>query len=627
MQDGTIRNSAQEDMRKQIYIILFMLLSLSLGAKNAKVLEDTRIFKMSDLSSGTLTVVRKVEVFNKNGDREAAFMEYTDKFTSVTSFGGTVTRNGKTDKIGKKNLSSHSVASGLAEDGFVSYYVPSGPYPYVVTYNYTIRYRKGFAIFPSWYPVKLDNVSLDKGTYTIEVPPGTKVRHKCNIAGNPAVMRGTKADSYTWTLAPFKGYVIEHRMPPVSTLIPWVQASPEDFMYDGVTGCQNSWSHLGQWQADLLVGTDDLSPASEASARQMKGGTVLETVKQLYAFLGRKTRYESIQFGIGGFKPFKASLVDKVGFGDCKALSNYMHCLLRSVDVESYYTVLSTERASLDSAYASFGQTNHVMLCVPLEADTLWLECTNPSIPLGYRHSGIAGHDVLLIKDGTGEIVHVSPHKDFPGAKLLSADISISPDASARFSVHKTESLEKAEEWINFMSKRPDERAKMALSGAKVQPRDFVLDSFTDNFDTYDGTPAWYPEAQLNYSFNVGAFGVFTGNRMVLPANPFSKGITVQREKRINPVAGKRSGFYEDRIIYSIPEGYEIESLPDAVYLDTEWGKFESIVTAVPEGIMTLQSIRLHECLKSASAYDSYKDFARTVNRAYDAMIILKKIQ
>lgn len=45
---------------------------------------------------------------------------------------------------------------------------------------------------------------------------------------------------------------------------------------------------------------------------------------------------------------------------------------------------------------------NHAILQVPLPEDTLWLECTNPQLPFGYVHSGIAGHDALLITKKEG---------------------------------------------------------------------------------------------------------------------------------------------------------------------------------------------------------------------------------
>ena len=116
---------------------------------NAIVLEDVETFTLSSPTSANLEVRRSVRVFNDAGLEDAIFQEYTDQFRSISSFKGTVEKEGgKPLKLKKEDLVQVSIASGLAEDGFINGYQPSASYPFTVTYEYTLSYRKGIASFP-----------------------------------------------------------------------------------------------------------------------------------------------------------------------------------------------------------------------------------------------------------------------------------------------------------------------------------------------------------------------------------------------------------------------------------------------------------------------------------------------
>ena len=67
--------------------------------------------------------------------------------------------------------------------------------------------------------------------------------------------------------------------------------------------------------------------------------------------------------------------VDELGYGDCKGLSNYTMALLEEADVTSYYSKIYAgegERVNLDPKIA-FQHSNHVILMVPFEKDTVWM--------------------------------------------------------------------------------------------------------------------------------------------------------------------------------------------------------------------------------------------------------------
>ena len=100
----------------------------------------------------------------------------------------------------------------------------------------------------------------------------------------------------------------------------------------------------------------------------------------------KKTRYVNVSIGIGGWQPFDAATVDKTSYGDCKALSNFTKSLLSVVGIKSFYALnnAGSDANSIDRSFPS-AQFNHAFVCVPLDRDTIWLECTNQRYPCGFN--------------------------------------------------------------------------------------------------------------------------------------------------------------------------------------------------------------------------------------------------
>ena len=82
----------------------------------------------------------------------------------------------------------------------------------------------------------------------------------------------------------------------------------------------NSWKNYGIWKNQLLDRRDNLPVETINTIKQLTNGlsTKKEKVKKVYEFVQSKTRYVSVQLGIGGWQPFTAEIVDKYGYGDCK---------------------------------------------------------------------------------------------------------------------------------------------------------------------------------------------------------------------------------------------------------------------------------------------------------------------
>lgn len=187
---------------------------------------------------------------------------------------------------------------------------------------------------------------------------------------------------------------------------------------------------LSKWINDeLLKDTEELSEATKAKIKAITENEkdVFEKVKKIYECVQSKTRYISIQLGIGSWKPMLAKDVDKSGYGDCKALSNYARVLLKNIGIPSYYSIVygSNEIRDIDESSVSL-QGNHAILTVPINNEVKWLECTSQTCPVDFSVNFTDNRKVFVIKlDGSGSLITSKNYNEKTNFKKIEAVVNL----------------------------------------------------------------------------------------------------------------------------------------------------------------------------------------------------------
>ncbi|NJK95564.1 MAG: hypothetical protein HC905_12260 [Bacteroidales bacterium] len=168
-----------------------------------------------------------------------------------------------------------------------------------------------------------------------------------------------------------------------------------------------------------------------------------------------------------------ASDVDKYGYGDCKALSNYTKALLNAVGVESIYTEIANGPGKIIyPQFASMNQTNHVILCVPLEKDTMWLECTNQISPCGYIGMGNSNRYALLITKQGGKLVKTPEFNKNVNTQRSEITITLDDNGNASFCSS-----------INFRGTNYDQVVAYTIMSEKERRDKIMKELSLKNFD------------------------------------------------------------------------------------------------------------------------------------------------
>ncbi len=570
---------------------------------------------------------RVITILNEKGKSEANFLCYCDKYNSLQSFHGEIRDANGTiiKKIKKGEIRMSEYSPELASDAYLYYYeyIPA-KYPVTIVYEWETECKNGLIGFPSFVPQKAYNQKVIQASYKIQTLPDNPCRYKqVNVQANVNQYKTKGNDWITEvhvsSVPPIKE---EPFAPALTELLPRIYFAPTNFIFEDTQGSLKSWQTYGQWQYQLLQGRDILPEELKKEIQQRTAHlkSVYEKIAAVYEYLGAGTRYVSIQLGLGGLQPAKASDVYTTGFGDCKGLSNYAKTILAELGIPSFYTVISTERKNLLTDFASANQMNHVILQVPMEKDTIWLECTNPKLPLGYIHYAIAGHDALEITPDGGILCQLPSYPDSLNKQINDATVMLTPEGEAKIDVKRSSNLFQYESDASLLYLEPSKQKDILRETINLPQAQ--LDNIKIN-EIKEKSPIIH----TSYTIQSGQFGNKTGKRLFIPTNIFHKEFhspetQTQRTQKIQ----MEYGYFDiDTINIQIPNGYEIESLPQNMDIKGQYGKFKSFVQCKDKKISIIHQLLFYHGTYPKEDYPDFINFRKKVSTQYNAKIILKK--
>ncbi len=633
-------------MRHKKYFILLLLLlvpnlaftqkNLSFSSVNDSLkLHANSVYRFYNIqyertSVGKVTekVHYAITVLNKNGKSNAVLRIPYDKFTVVRNIKGTFYNaiGMQIDKLKKSDIKDYSSYQDfvLFSDNRLKYASPAAnTYPYTVEYEYEVE-TNDLVGFDSWMPVDGYNISLENAKLTYITPIDISIKHKeLNYDFGFQQSKTGGKNILTWQVNNIKAYRYEPMSPPAFNYFPVVLLSPNKFEYDGTHGDFSSWNSYGKWTYSLVKDQDQLPPETVAKIRSMVDTIpdIKNKVRQIYQYMQSRTRYVYVFLGIGGFQPFSAYDVDKYGYGDCKALSNYTKSLLNAAGIPSYYTEIghgSNQKIRFPD-FASANQTNHVILFVPLKKDTVWLECTNQKIPFGYIGAENSDRYALVISDEGGKLVKTPTYRAEDNRKISVSDIDLDENGNIKFN---TSTVFEQCEYENIFGYFYDSNKEQKDDLLKSLP--FHNVSLT-NFDIEDesGDKA---RGILKLSGHSDNFGSLSGDRMFVKWNVFNRLENIFTDKQRKEAVYIPVGHTEtDTVTINLPPGYDVEYIPDNYAISSVIGNYHAEVYKKDNKLQFTRYYRLNNGQFDQSDYSEITLFMNKI-ADYDAgKVILKK--
>jgi hypothetical protein len=584
-------------MKKLIYLSLLAApLTIRAQNYNADLIPDS-------LRKGARAVVREHEIIleikspgkaiekehevytilNENGDHLAQYVTAYDKFFSISSVSGVLyDASGKeARKVKRRDMQDRSYVDdmSLASDArWIEHDFYCKSYPYTVDYQKETA-LEGIVAFSEWLPLQGSGFSTQHSKYVVIAPKEYTLRFLAvNGAPPPVITEDKDRKIYTWEANNLLARHGESSGPRWREMVPYVLLGPSDFEVEGYRGNMATWLDYGKFVAQLWAGRDVLPQNIKQQVHTLTDTVrdVRRKVYALYNYLQQNTHYINVSLGIGGWQTFPADYVATKKYGDCKALSNYMVALLKEAGIPARYVVIRAEDGAppMVEAFPSLNQFNHVITCVPLGKDSIWLECTSQTVSPGYMGTFTGGRKALLIDTSGGYVVWTPSYsaKDNTQCRVVRAQLNL--DGNLEAEVNTMYQCVRQDMPHNMIDEWTGEQREKYLNSL------FSLPTYSVDKSQYEEQKGPRPVVVEDLHVLAPSYAAATGKRLFIAPNIFDRSRTRLPADSVRKYDYITDEAYTDidSVQIAVPVGYQLESVPKDVTIDGKFGSYRSSV-------------------------------------------------
>ncbi|MBS1544768.1 MAG: DUF3857 domain-containing transglutaminase family protein [Bacteroidetes bacterium] len=595
--------------------------------KNANVVyrEDQMTFTIPSRDRARQKTYVAITVLNEKGKSASVRGVAYSRLVKVTSISGAIydAEGNLVRKLKNSEIQDESATgSNLFTDDRVKIANLSHiSYPYTIEFEAELEYQYLFFI-PSWHVIPSENTSVQHSLFTLEFAPEVQPRFKTyhtNVKETERSSNGLK--SWTWEFSNMGAVEREPWGPALYESTPIIVAAPGEFTYEGYSGNMNDWNGFGLWIQSLAIGRDQLPEATREKILAMTSGTesTEEKIRALYKYLQDHTRYVSIQIGVGGQQPVNAAEVDQNGYGDCKGLANYMVAILKAAGIQARYVLIraGSNENDIDPEFVST-QFNHAVAAVPLSNDTIWLECTSQTNPIGYAGTFTGDRHALMITEKGGRIVRTPTYASSSNRQMRTINASLAKDGNITASVTTNyEGLQFENDDLDAIVHQSPERQKKwvlentSLPGFELKSYSMIQKSFL-------------PQIEVAMSFASRSYASVSGKRIFLNPNLLNRTEYVPRklEQRKTPIIRKNGYVDMDTVRFTVPEELYPEFIPPVVHYESRFGSYDATFTFSSGQLIYTRTMKWNRGRFPEESYEEFAEFYKSISKADNVRLV-----
>ena len=475
--------------------------------------------------------------------------------------------------------------------------------------------------------------------YALTLPAGWTA--KSVTFNRAASVEPTVAGStYTWELRSLAPLDPEPASPQVTSLAPRIAVNyaPPAGLPGPTARVFADWADVSRWYTDLSEPMAKPDEAIVAKVRELTANskTDLDKIRAIGRYV-QELQYISIQIGAGRFRPHSAAEVFAKRYGDCKDKANLMRAMLKVWNIESHLVLIySGDPTYVRAEWASPAQFNHCIIAVRVGPETkgatviehpqlgrlLIFDATDDNTPVGDLPDHEQNSYALVAAGPAGALLRMPSTPPEANQLDRTADVTLLPDGSITASLRERsvgQSAVSERRMFRGMA-RPDYAQAIqgwitrGATGAKVSKVEPVDGHAEGRFS-------------LDVDFAVAGYGQLMQGRLLV----FKPAIVSRRDSllltggaRKHPVVLDAEA-YTETVKVTLPAGFDVDELPDAVKLDASFGSYTTTY-AVKEGQLHFTRAFVQRASTiPADKYAEVRGFFERIRAAEQSPVVLAK--
>lgn len=350
-----------------------------------------------------------------------------------------------------------------------------------------------------------------------------------------------------------------------------------------------------------------------------------EKVKALYYWVQQNIKYVAFEFELGGFIPREANEIYHQKYGDCKDNASLLKKMLELAGIKSYFTWIGTR--DLPYKYdevPSPASDNHMILTYFYDSIPYFLDATGRFNPLEIPSSFIQGKEALISIDSSNFLIKEVPIIE-PIDNLLTDSIFLIVNKNNLEGVGTVimDNFPKME-YFNVLEsiKTPSDLLSFYNKNLEKGSNKFLISNFYEkNKYSYE------KEFIINYSFIIDNFVISSGKELYVNLNLNKRVLElISEEKDMLTKEFDFKNFRKYKYILQIPEGYEVEHIPDSYKIDANFFKTELTYRIEENKIIYEHFLEVDFLLLTKEEQIELNSILKKIKTKYNESIVLKEI-